>query len=145
LQTLFVIVCCCAGLFWALQLTAPRARSASRPLGQQQQLRCFPLDDKDKVKLLGPQNDLAALPIGTASAGAQTLFNLGLLQLYGFNQHEATIMFQVGPHYPGDTAASTSYHSARQAAQIMNQGAPRGKLRHPQKLQRDVRWCSRGS
>lgn len=59
-------------------------------------LQCFPLDDKDRVRLLGSQNTLVHRPIATSSEWAQTLFDLGLLALAGFNQLEATGMFEVG-------------------------------------------------
>eukprot|EP00879_Flechtneria_rotunda_P024619 GHRR01026117.1.p1 GENE.GHRR01026117.1~~GHRR01026117.1.p1 ORF type:complete len:671 (+),score=198.53 GHRR01026117.1:633-2645(+) len=55
---------------------------------------CFPLEDKDKVRLLGSQNRLVHHKVATNNAWAQTFFNLGLLALHGFNQLEATNMFQ---------------------------------------------------
>lgn len=58
-------------------------------------LQCFPLDDKDTVKLLGGQNRLAHRPMATSSEWGQVLFDLGLLALAGFNQLEATSRFQV--------------------------------------------------
>ncbi|KAF6261103.1 hypothetical protein COO60DRAFT_1699955 [Scenedesmus sp. NREL 46B-D3] len=56
--------------------------------------KCFPLDDKDTVKLLGGQNRLAHRPMATSSEWGQVLFDLGLLALAGFNQLEATSRFQ---------------------------------------------------
>jgi hypothetical protein len=48
------------------------------------------------VKLLGEQNTLVQRRMASSSEWAQALFNLGLLALAGFNQMEATNMFQVG-------------------------------------------------
>eukprot|EP00878_Enallax_costatus_P014401 GHUV01015061.1.p1 GENE.GHUV01015061.1~~GHUV01015061.1.p1 ORF type:complete len:401 (+),score=88.02 GHUV01015061.1:159-1361(+) len=56
--------------------------------------KCFPLDDKDTIRMLGSQNTSVDHKIATSSEWAQTFFNLGLLQLHGFNQIEATNMFE---------------------------------------------------
>jgi hypothetical protein len=93
LQSVGVFVLCVGLLFIALQATAPRARS-SRNISRQIP-KCFELEDKDKVRLLGSQNTVVSFQITTGSEGAQTLFSLGMLQAYGFNQHEAANMFQV--------------------------------------------------
>jgi hypothetical protein len=48
------------------------------------------------VKLLGEQNRLVVRRMASSSEWSGALFNLGLLALAGFNQMEATNMFQVG-------------------------------------------------
>lgn len=75
-----------------LQWTSPANRTSKYA---RQPPKCFPMDDKDKVKLIGSQNQVVHHAIATQDPSAQTLFDLGLLQAWGFNQLEAANFFQV--------------------------------------------------
>ncbi|WIA40430.1 hypothetical protein OEZ86_013787 [Tetradesmus obliquus] len=87
-----VLVVLSVAMLWAvLGYVHPRNRAAKSFSNHMP--KCFPLDDRDAVKLLGSQNSLAHRAIATGSEYAQTLFDLGLLALAGFNQGEAASMF----------------------------------------------------
>jgi len=85
-------------LLAALHFTAPlshrlRARSTSPTSGSGP--TCFPLSDTERVKLIGAHNKAAHRQIQTASKSAQVLFDLGMLQTWGFERSGATDNFNV--------------------------------------------------
>jgi hypothetical protein len=59
------------------------------------------MSDTERVKLLGSQNSVVHRPIAAASAGAQALFDLGLMQAWGFERGGAAENFEVGRCYRG--------------------------------------------
>ncbi|KAI8463443.1 MAG: hypothetical protein J3K34DRAFT_526977 [Monoraphidium minutum] len=100
-QVLALSAAAVALLLLALRFTTPRGRAgpARRGGGRGGAPKCFALSDTDRVKLVGSQNAAAQRPVATGSEGAQVLFNLGLLQAWGFERVEAAVNFQAALRY----------------------------------------------
>ena len=93
-QVLLLLLAALAGLYLVLIHTNPRARAAKVVVGHSRP-KCYPLEQDHAVRLLGPENKAYHRTIATSSTSTQTLFDLGMLALHGFNQLEATAWFTV--------------------------------------------------
>jgi hypothetical protein len=97
-QVALLTVAAVAALLVVLHWAGPRSRARRRGSASSQPgeggPRCFPLSDTERVKLVGPQNKAAHRRVATASEAAQALFDLGLLQAWGFERFEAAANFE---------------------------------------------------
>lgn len=94
-QVILLVVVCVAMLMAALHYSVPRSRARRRSVSTGgTTFRCFPLTDKERVRLIAEQNKAAGRTIATSSDTAQLLFNLGLLQAFGFERGEAAENFK---------------------------------------------------
>lgn len=109
-QVLLLIIAAVAGLYLVLVHTNPRARAAKVMVGYNKP-KCYPLENEHAVKLLGPENTAYHREIATDSYSTQTLFDLGMLALHGFNQEEATTWLKV-------SSSSSSAFSAPRSATV---------------------------
>ncbi|GBF99344.1 hypothetical protein Rsub_11756 [Raphidocelis subcapitata] len=103
-QVAVLTVAAVAVLMLVLNLAGPRSRSRRRDGrggggGGGGGPRCFPLSDTERVKLVGPQNKAVHRPVATASESTQALFDLGLLQAWGFERFEAAANFEAALRY----------------------------------------------
>lgn len=86
-----ILAVAAAGAVLYVTLTSARARAVA---GTRQPAKCYALSDAELVRSLAADG-FTHRPIATTSPAAQALFDLGMLAAHGFNQDEATSMFQV--------------------------------------------------
>ena len=87
--------------------------------------RCRALSDAERVKVLAPSNAAAHRRVATASKGAQALFDLGLLQAWGFERAEAAANFAAAARLDG-ACAMCRWGLAYAAGPYPNVGPGRG-------------------
>jgi len=100
-------------LYAAFSWSHPRLRAATSA-SKMHSHKCYEMDDKDRVKLLGAQNQVVNHTIATSNAWALDLFNLGLLAAHGFNQ------FRSNKHVPGTAGSRMMSRKLTQHGKTIN-------------------------